>query len=542
MSVKLWIVLYTLREMLQFVDKHIKAENSKKEEKKSENEGEDLKKKFALDFAKTLLNDQPEYLMLWQSLNQSFKTVEFGSPPPAFIILCNALLGHRFVQTSKFCRTCSIPSAKKRCPKCKISSEQLITAYISRVRRVQPLINAIVAECFEKALEEAKNVDNYLANLDEQSEEYKNLEQSKPLLGVPFSNKNNMDVKGFVSVAGYAPFVNNPPAEKDCDVVERLCNAGAILIAITNLPKLAMNWSCTNKVYGRTRNPYDLRRIPGGSSGGEGALVGAGASPFGLGNDLGGSVRIPASMCGVFGLKPTKDAVSLNGFIPKIDTEMGKAQWTIGPLCRYAEDLPLVFSIISGKSQSETDFQKIDFSQVRIIYMDILNIWFMENVHSEVLQALRKSVRFFETEFNVTAQKVEFPLASHLYEIWGALGFGTPALSIPDILKEFPKMLKKLDKLRHQIKQALGDKGILLLPTWPTLAPFHHQDLFTSLNLAFTELFNILGFPAISCPVGLDSSKQIPLSVQIAGPPNSEPLLMAAAKEIERGFGGWVRP
>ena len=72
------------------------------------------------------------------------------------------------------------------------------------------------------------------------------------------------------------------------------------------MPKLAMNWSCTNKVYGRTRNPYDLRRIPGGSSGGEGALVGAGASPFGWGNDLGGSVRIPASMCGVFGLKPTK--------------------------------------------------------------------------------------------------------------------------------------------------------------------------------------------------------------------------------------------
>nr|CAD2172584.1 unnamed protein product [Meloidogyne enterolobii] len=467
-------------------------------------------------------------------------------------------------------------SAKKAAEKIRnkeISSEQLISAYISRIRRVQPLINAIVAECFEKALEEAKNVDNYLANLDENSEEYKNLEQNKPLLGVPFSNKNNMDVKGFVSVAGYAPFVNNPPAEKDCDVVERLCNAGAILIAITNLPKLAMNWSCTNKVYGRTRNPYDLRRIPGGSSGGEGALVGAGASPFGLGNDLGGSVRIPASMCGVFGLKPTKDAVSLIGFTPKIDTEMGKAQWTIGPLCRYAEDLPLVFSIISGKSQSEVDFQ-IDFSQVKIIYMDILNIWFMENVHSEVLQALRKSVRFFETEFNVTAQKVEFPLASHLYEIWGALGFGTPALSIPDILKEFPKvfndkseltscawifslihafvdvrddnekeyMLKKLDKLRHQIKQALGDNGILLLPTWPTLAPFHHQDLFTSINLAFTELFNILGFPAISCPVGLDSSKQIPLSVQIAGPPNSEPLLMAAAQELERGFGGWVRP
>lgn len=89
----------------------------------------------------------------------------------------------------------------------------------------------------------------------------------------------------------------------------RLCTAGAILIAITNLPKLAMNWNCTNKVYGRTCNPYDLRCIPGGSSGGEGALVGAGASLFGLGNDLGGSVRIPASMSGVFGLKPTKGKI-----------------------------------------------------------------------------------------------------------------------------------------------------------------------------------------------------------------------------------------
>jgi fatty acid amide hydrolase 2 len=103
-------------------------------------------------------------------------------------------------------------------------------------------------------------------------------------------------------------------------------------------------------------------------------------------------------------------------------------------------------------------------------------------------------------------------------------------------------MLQKLDKLRQQIIRALGDDGILILPTWPTVAPFHWQQVFTPYNVSITQIVNVLGFPAVACPLGLDPASGLPVGVQILGPPNSEPLLMAAAIELERGFGGWVRP
>ena len=103
-------------------------------------------------------------------------------------------------------------------------------------------------------------------------------------------------------------------------------------------------------------------------------------------------------------------------------------------------------------------------------------------------------------------------------------------------------MLQKLEKLRNQIIHALGDQGILMLPTWLTVAPFHGQGLFTPFSLVLTQWINVLGFPSLTCPVGLDSATGMPLGVQILGPPNSEPLLMAAGKELEKAFGGWVRP
>lgn len=468
-------------------------------------------------------------------------------------------------------------SAKKAAEKIRnkeITSEQLVSAYIGRIQRVQPQINAVVFDCFEQALEEARVVDRYLAELDEQSDDYRNLAETKPLLGVPFSNKNNMDVKGFVTIAAYAPNAKNEPAARDSSVVARLRSAGAILVCLTNLPKLAMNWCTENALHGRTNNPYDLRRIPGGSSGGESALIASGASPFGLGNDLGGSVRIPAFMCGVFGLKPTKHNVPLDGFVPPIETDIGRALWSIGPLCRYAEDLPIVYGAIADKPLAELE-SPIDFGRCRLLYMDSLNIWFMEKVGEPMRQALKKAVRHFEAEFDIIGQKVDFPLAHHYLEIWGALGWdGTPAKGVPEILKEIPKlmngtsmltscgwifqflhafvaprneqekefMLQKLEKLRKQLKHALGPEGILLLPVWPTVAPFHGQCHFTPFNLGLTHLINLLGFPSVSCPVGLDSTSGMPLGVQIVGLPHSEPLLMAGAKEIERAFGGWMRP
>ncbi|KAI1718232.1 amidase domain-containing protein [Ditylenchus destructor] len=468
----------------------------------------------------------------------------------------------------------SAKQAAEKIRRKQISSEQLVTTYINRIKSVQPFVNAVVAENFEAALDEAKKIDNSLAGIDENSDEYHNLANAKPLLGVPFTVKNNIDVKGFVTSAACKKYISNSPAVKDGIVVEKLRNAGAIPVALTNLPKLAMNWTCENEIYGRTCNPYDLRRIPGGSSGGEGAIIASAGSLFGLGNDLGGSVRIPALMCGVFGLKPTKHVVPLDGMVPEITTDIGKDQWAIGPLCRYAEDLPLVFGIIAGKLPSDLDIA-VDFNQIHIYYMENLNTLIVEKTHSDMRQALENSVHFFETEFNVTAQKVDFPLAHHFYELWGGVGFSTPAKSTFSILAEFPQilnassdltsaswlhdivrtfveprndqekkfMLQKYEKLRHQVVNLLGKDGLLLLPAWPSVAPFNGQSTFTMFNLTMNRLFgNLLGFPSLVCPVGLSQNNGMPVGVQIVGPPHSEPLLIAAAKEIEKHFGGWIRP
>ncbi|KAL3099689.1 hypothetical protein niasHS_003144 [Heterodera schachtii] len=470
-------------------------------------------------------------------------------------------------------------SAKKMAEKIRrkeISSSQLVSLYIARLCRVQPLINAIVMDNYEAAKEEAEAVDLYIASMDDDSEEFQTLATTKPLLGVPFTFKNNMDVKGFVSVAGFNKFLKNAPAERDSKVMERLRAAGAIPVAITNLPKLAMNWCAENEVFGRTSNPYDLRRIPGGSSGGDSAAVSAGATPFGIGNDLAGSVRIPSAMCGIFGLKPTKDVVPLDGFVPTLESEVIRAQWAIGPLCRHADDLPAVFATMADKSLADLyvaiDVAKSRLRNTRILYLDNLNIWFVEKVHEDMRNALRQSVNYFERRFNITAQKVDFPLAHHLFEIWGALGFGEPAKSVSELAAELPKFFKgqsemtccgwvyaivhsfvatrndaeqqfqlaKLAKLRAQLSTALGDNGILLLPPWPTVAPFHRQNMFTPMNLPYTQLFNVLGFPALVCPVGLNGDG-VPLSVQLVAPYHAEALLMAAAQEMESAFGGWIK-
>uniref|UniRef100_A0A914I0F4 Amidase domain-containing protein n=1 Tax=Globodera rostochiensis TaxID=31243 RepID=A0A914I0F4_GLORO len=471
-------------------------------------------------------------------------------------------------------------SAKKAAEKIRrkeLSSTQLVTLYIARLQRVQPLVNAVVMDNFEAARAEAEAVDLYMATLDEKSKEFQMLAFTKPLLGVPFTFKNNMDAKGFVTVAGFNKFLNNAPAEKDSKVMERLRSAGAIPVAITNLPKLAMNWCVENEVFGRTVNPYDVRRTPGGSSGGDSAAVSAGAALFGIGNDLAGSVRIPSAMCGIFGLKPTKGAIPLDGFVPPLELEVVRAQWSIGPLCRYAEDLPAVFAAMAGKSLSELsvaiDVAKSRLSETRFIYMDNLNIWFVEKVHDDMRNALRQSVHHFEKRFDTTAQKVDFPLAHHLFELWGVLGFGEPTKNVSELAAELPKFIKgksemtccawvyavmhsfvaprseherefalhKLDKLRAQLSAALGDNGLLLLPPWPTPAPFHRQNVFTPLNMPYTQLFNVLGFPALVCPVGLNADG-VPLSVQLVAPYHGEPLLMAAAQEMENAFGGWNKP
>ncbi|KAI1730423.1 amidase domain-containing protein [Ditylenchus destructor] len=459
----------------------------------------------------------------------------------------------------------------------KLSSAKLIQACIRHIKDVNGQLNAIVHENYVEALREAEKADDYIRDLDKNSQEFKNLAETLPLLGVPFVSKDNLKTKNFITIAGHIKRINDPPSEEDAEVVQRFRRSGAILLAITNLPKNSQLWETYNSLFGKTSNPYDLRRTSGGSSGGTAALVASMAVPIGIGNDLGGSIRIPSFCCGIFGLKPTAGSVPLNGMVPEVTEPQMQQLWTIGPICRYAEDLELVYKIMlrNEMTTKHLNFEgTFDLKNISIFYVKELNDLLCEPLQSDVKESVKMAVKHFEDTFGLNAQPVEFEFANHTFELFFAKETGdrlpdsyttclkrtinwltnknsdeTPLTVILNLAKRIliadRKTINfyrdKSEQLKDEIHGILGQTGVLLYPAMATTAPFHYQPNFTIFNIIYTTLFNVLGLPAISCPMGLNDNG-LPLGIQIVGGPNSEPFLIAVAKEIEKAFGGWVPP
>ncbi|KAI1710244.1 amidase domain-containing protein [Ditylenchus destructor] len=481
----------------------------------------------------------------------------------------------------------SATEAARRIREGETTSSQLVNAYIERIGRVNGIINAVVQDNYSAARVCAQEVDHYLDGLDKTSEEYANLVKTKPLLGVPFTAKDNILIKGFLCTAGVPCRKDVPPCTEDAECVIRLKESGAILLAVTNVPELAIWWETSNSIYGRTNNPYDLRRIAGGSSGGETALIASAGSVIGLGNDLAGSLRLPASLCGVFGLKPGPGVVPSTGVFPPITGNGHIVQMsTAGPLCRYAEDLPLLLRVLAGNETVDKQLkldEPVDFTKVRVFYMEHLHQLFYEDVDRTQKKSVRRTVEFLKSKFDIPAEPADLQLAHHALEMFVSsfdqadyprlteamanykgdvncateffkflggcsdhtimtivTGFCSSQLPHPG-QKIKQVMNSKRDQLRSEIIEMLGDDGILLFPSFATVAPFHNHGVWTPFNFIYNALWNTLGLPALSCPLGL-SSKGMPTAVQIIGPPNSERLLIAAAKQLEAGFGGWIPP
>uniref|UniRef100_A0A914CQP3 Amidase domain-containing protein n=1 Tax=Acrobeloides nanus TaxID=290746 RepID=A0A914CQP3_9BILA len=266
-----------------------------------------------------------------------------------------------------------------------ITSESLIQAYILRITHINRFLNAVVIQNFDDAIEEGRQVDSYIQHIDKDSDEYKILPHKKPFLGVPFTLKDSMSVEGLVCTVGI-PSRRNTVAEEDAEVVQKMRDAGAIVLAVTNVPEAIMWCESANTIYGRTNNPYNIRRTCGGSSGGEGALIAGAGSVIGLGSDVGGSIRIPAAFNGVFGLKPTSGIVSLKGSFPVVEGEDYRSlMWCIGPLCRYAKDLKPMLQVLAGdKAESLLHLHNpVNFRNIRIFYMEEINSLFVEPLHED---------------------------------------------------------------------------------------------------------------------------------------------------------------
>ncbi|KAI1709765.1 amidase domain-containing protein [Ditylenchus destructor] len=521
------------------------------------------------------------YPILWilsrlyfQIVNIAFDLVNFVIPKTAVDPLPNDETGHLLLlsatKSAEMIRTGEITSSK------------LVQDYINRIKQVNPLVNAVVTEMFDEAMEGAEKVDQYLANLNKDGQEF---EQTQPLLGIPCTIKDNIKVQGCVSLAGNREFVNNMPNDRDAELVKRLRDAGAIILATTNLPLFGNGWECESVVTGRTSNPYDLRRSPGGSSGGEAALIGSAASLFGIGNDYGGSIRLPSYMCGIFGLKPSKDIVPLDGTITDPTLPNLKRVNVDGTMCRFAEDLGLILKVLVGENIATNTLnldRTIDLSKIRIFYMEELNTIITETMHSEPRAALREAVRYFENKYAIHGHRMDLPLAHRVFELYCAVVAGDELIAessasfpqkfgkciknvaqflfrdinmtsmtleynvlstmIFDGPEKFAHFQEKCEKLREQVISLLADDGVLLFPVLPTLAPYHKQIQFTQFNFTYTSLFSALRLPSVACPLGLDPHTGTPLGIQIIGKPHSEALLITVAQELEKGFGGWAQP
>uniref|UniRef100_A0A914LTQ7 Amidase domain-containing protein n=1 Tax=Meloidogyne incognita TaxID=6306 RepID=A0A914LTQ7_MELIC len=456
----------------------------------------------------------------------------------------------------------------------KLKSRDLVLAYIERLKIVNETVNGLTQNN-TKALELAERCDEELANMtkDKRNE----LAATKPLFGVPFTVKANIEVKGFITSRCNLYEMNSPPSEVEATVVTRLLEAGAIILGITTMPNNGVSWAVDDSACGVVNNPHDTRRMSGGSSGGEGVLVASAGSLFGIGNDIGGSVRIPAYMNGIFGLKPTSfpnHTIPVDGILPKFtDYQPASEMLTMGPLVRYASDLPLIMSVLANKPLNHYS-KELDISKLRLFYLEDLDVLISEGLHDEQRNVIRLVKNFFETKHQVKAQKVQFPLMNRAYELWGLTGFSdsTFGLSeIPSLVKQVysgksnytfiqlelsllqsftaPKDSKELEfvadkkqKLRDQLNNLLGKDGILLLPIWPTPPPFHHIEPFTPWNVLYTLLFNVLGCPAISVPVGKSRQTNLPLGVQFISSTFNEEILIGMARFMEKSFGGWVKP
>ncbi|XP_066603444.1 fatty-acid amide hydrolase 2-B-like [Prorops nasuta] len=461
-----------------------------------------------------------------------------------------------------------------------VTSEEIIRIYVARCKEVNGALNAIVDERFEDALEEARQVDALIRSNVKTQEQ---LAKETPLLGVPITVKESIALKGLSHNVGVKR-KTRAIAQEDAHVVRKVKEAGAIPLLVSNTPEMCMFWETYNNVTGITRNPYNTRKTPGGSSGGEAALLGSGSSLLSLASDIGGSGRLPAMFCGVFGHKPSPGWVSAVGHMPDCTDKNWNNFFTISPMTRYAEDLLLLLKVIS---QSPTFIQRLE----QKVSMKDLKFFYMEGdggsgitkkINSDMKSAIRKLKEYLEDTYKIQVKKADIPdlkyglevATTTLLELDGAdtifskegcdpsewrsvfvegimQMFGCSSHTLYNlcygILKRtsqsaphrfVKKMIEINDSLKNQFQELLGENGILIYPTFPIPAHNFYEFYFNIINVSYMMIFNSIGFPVTQCPIGFDRNN-MPIGLQIIASPNCDHLCLAVAREIQSAFGGW---
>ena len=450
----------------------------------------------------------------------------------------------------------------------KLSPVELVEAHLSKITRLNPKLNAYVHVNSDAALQQAP--------VDKQS-----LTQNQilgPLHGVPLSIKSSIDVGGgFRCESGTKLRAGHVPSP-DAPLVSRLRKAGAIILGVTNTPELLMAWETDNLLYGRTNNPWDLLRTPGGSSGGEAAAIASGCSAGGVGSDGGGSIRVPAHFSGICGLKPTPGRIPATGHYP-ISVGPFALLGVVGPMARTVTDLKILFEVMQGPDYGDPSAapvplrwpSKDDVKNFRIGYFDDDGRTPVTSETRTAVESAAQSLR--RAGFNVERFRPDgLELARQLW--WKFFGIAGGMLLGPmtkgreadlsPILKEFLSWVAaepshtaqtlldtwiQRDLVRMQVFQQMRDYPILLSPV-ASIPAFRHGERSWKIDgqtvryldaWSYTEWFNLLGTPAAVVPVA-QSAEGLPIGVQISGLPWEEEMVLAVAAALEAERGEWRQP
>ncbi len=436
----------------------------------------------------------------------------------------------------------------------------VVEQHLDRIASVNPKLNALVHVDAEGARSAARALDALQTSGTLKG----------PLHGVPVSIKDTIEVAGMPCSGGTLGRKSFVP-EADATVVSRLRDAGAIVLGKGNTPEFACAFETDNLAYGRTNNPYDLARTPGGSTGGDAAMIAAGGSVLAMGTDAGGSIRLPAHYCGLASLKPTMNRTPRTGAFPyPLGLRVPLA--TLSPIARYVDDLATVLPVVSGPDGRDFTVPDAAVRNPDDVTIKGLRVaYFVSDgaaVPSDIEAAARSAVAVLKRA-GVQVHEQTPPGVDETYALWSDL-FGDGGAGLLTLLKNvgsaepspllrrsletiFAARLKSAtdvygalvlwDRFRLRMQAFLRDFDALLSPACGVVAPRHgttfEPDAMRA--CAYTMLHNLTGWPAVVVRGGT-SREGLPIGVQVAAHYWREDVALALAREIETGLGGFEPP
>ena len=461
-----------------------------------------------------------------------------------------------------------------------VSSLEVLESFLAQVEKVNPTINAIVALDIERAKEKAIEADNKI-----------NLKSKLgPLHGLPMTIKDAFEVEGIVSTGGNPAWKDNIP-KRNAEAVQRLVDAGAIIFGKTNVPFLSSDLQSFNKIYGTTNNPWDLERTPGGSSGGSAAALAAGMTPLELGSDIGGSIRVPAHFCGLYGHKPSYNIISEVGHMPPPPGSIltGNGLSVAGPLARSPEDLEIALDVLVSAQEQDSQAWKVKLPKARTKKIKELKIavWPDEpyaeadNEITNLIKDTAKDLKHAGAKVETVDLPISFEEIDKIYSLLlnPLMLAGSPKETFetlaklnesldPNDMSELAKVargsvLKHADwvlvnalrqNMRQKWREFFNKFDVILCPTCITTAfkhnhnPVHERKL--TINGKDDEYLRATlwagpavsaGLPSTNVPIGM-SSNNLPISMQITGPYLEDKTCLEVAKVVRNIRGGFKIP